>query len=77
MPDRDLAEVLPNDLFNHPNCFGTYSYRSWELDLATPALVAAGFEVGAWRMEERDSFGPLVRSVALTKDSKTERFFYG
>lgn len=74
---KDLADILPDDLFNHPNCFDSRSYDLWERDIAKPALEASGFTVGRWWSEDEDSFGPLIRAVRLTKNGVTETYFYG
>lgn len=74
---KDLGEVLPDELFNHPDCFNSQTYWVWEREIAGPALEAAGFKVGYWWDEDRDSFGPLIRAVTLTKDGVTETYTYG
>lgn len=73
---KDLQDLLPVELFNHPDCFGR-KYWSWESEVAAPALQALGYKVGAWYSTDSDSFGPLVREVKLTKDGTTEAYFYG
>lgn len=75
--EAELADVLPAELFDHPDCFNSQTFARWEQEVATPALVSAGFIVGLWRSTDADSFGPLVRAVELTKDGITKTYYYG
>lgn len=73
---KDLQDLLPADLFNHPDCFGR-AYWKWETDVASPALTALGYQVGIWYSADEDSFGPLIREVKLTQNGSSEIYFYG
>lgn len=75
--EPDLAELIGEDLFNHPDCFHSARWRDWEQQIATPAIGAKGFKVLGWRTDDGDSFGPLVRSVEVEKDGCRRRYFYG
>lgn len=75
--EKDLGELLTDELFNHPDCFSSSGYSNWEREVATPALEALGYQVGRWWNEDGDSFGPLVRAVELTKDGVAEIYTYG
>lgn len=72
-----LFSLLPDDLFNHPDCFDSIGYWRWEKEIATPALEALGYRVSGWSTGDGDSFGPLVRTVQLTKDGVTKTYSYG
>lgn len=74
---KDLQDILPGELFNHPDCFSSKTFRLWEWEVATPALEAQGFLVGPWYSTDEDSFGPLIRETKLTKNGTTETYFYG
>ncbi len=75
--ENALAEILPDELFTHPDYCHSQSYWRWEKDVAMPELQKAGFEVGSWFSTDADSFGPLVRAVRLTKDGITKTYTYG
>ena len=75
--ELDLADLLPEDVFNDPRCFDSHGYFDWEREVAAPLLEAKGFKVCRWWSEDEDSFGPLVRAVELEKDGKRQRYFYG
>lgn len=75
--EKDLLDLLPDEITNHPDCFHSTFYDRWEREIATPALRALGYEPSGWRTTDGDSFGPLVRAVDLSKDGKTESYFYG
>lgn len=53
------------------------AYWHWEDEIATPALVAAGYKVAWWVDGERDSFGPLSRTCDASKDGVYYEFWYG
>jgi hypothetical protein len=72
----DLGTVLPADIFNHPDCFSQLYWR-WENEVAKPALEKQGYTDIRFYNIERDSFGPLIRGVAASKDGKQQEFFYG
>lgn len=75
--DLDLLDLLPAEITNHPDCFHPVHWRRWEIDVATPALRAMGYEPSGWCTTDGDSFGPLVRGVTLTKDGVRKQYFYG
>lgn len=75
--EKDLFDILPEELANDPRCFDSRRYLEWERDVATPALEAMGYRVSNWRTTDGDSFGPLVRGVTLKKDGHAEDYFYG
>ena len=75
--DLDLGDLLPDEVFNHPDCFDSSRYWKWEDEIATPALREKGFEVGSWFSVEEDSFGPLIRAVRLKAESTWQTYYYG
>lgn len=64
--ERDLWDLLPDSVTNHPDCCHSARYDRWEREIATPALRALGYEPANWRSVDGDSFGPLVRAVDLS-----------
>lgn len=74
---RDLGEILPAEAFDHPDCFDSHEYASWEREVAAPLLRAQGYEVVRWFSGDEDSFGPLVRCVELLRDGETTTWCYG
>lgn len=53
-------------------------YWRSERDVITPALTAAGYQVGPWYTAEGDSFGPLCRAArATTPDGRPVIVCYG
>lgn len=75
--EKDLLCLLPDEIANHPACFDSKRYREWEDEIAYPALLNRGYVATNWRTTDGDSFGPLVRAVDLTKNGKTETYYYG
>jgi hypothetical protein len=75
--ERNLGDLLPDALFNHPDCFSSCGYWRWEKEVAQPAIEAQGFEVIRWYSTDEDSFGPLVRAVDVRKDGVKQTFYYG
>lgn len=75
--ELNLLDLLPDEITNHPDCFDSRNYDRWELEIATPALRAMGYEPSRWRTTDGDSFGPLVRAVDLTKNGARKTYFYG
>lgn len=75
--DRDLLDLLPSEIANHPDCFDSRRYGEWEDNIATPWLNAHGYKVISWWTEDGDSFGPLVRAVEIEKDGTRATYFYG
>lgn len=73
----DLSELIGEDLFNHPDCYSLTFFRRWEDDIATPALVSAGYRVIRWYSGDHDSFGPLVRCAVVEKDGRRKTYSYG
>ena len=56
----------------------TKGYQDWEKEIATPALIAAGYNtMGIWHTGDGDSFGPLSRFTVAHKDDRTFVFTYG
>lgn len=53
-------------------------WSDWEVEIAAPALEAAGFASVSFYSIEADSFGPLIRGVRVEDaDGKSRRFIYG
>lgn len=75
--DKNLFDILSEDAANHPACCDSRRYREWETTVVEPELSKLGFSAKNWRTTDGDSFGPLVRAVDLTRDGKTETYFYG
>lgn len=71
-----LFDVLPDVDYDFDG-----DYIQCEIDVVTPALIAAGYEIipareipgSAWRRGEYDSFGPLSRWVKTKKDGQEIR----
>lgn len=69
----DLFDVLPDVDYDFDG-----NYIQCEIDVVTPALIAAGYQVlGGWRRGEYDSFGPLTRWVKTKKDGQEIRVVAG
>lgn len=73
-------QTFPEELRNKD---GRYRVRGdgpkfwdWEKE-ATKHLQSLGYQVGSWRTEDGDDFGPLTRAVQVSKDGKTFHFWYG
>lgn len=66
-----------NVLIDWPNEFDFGRYWEGEQELIKPALQDKGYEVGSFWSVERDSFGPLIRGVSITKDNHTQCATYG
>lgn len=77
MSDKDLSDILPDELFNHSDCFNSTYYARWEREVATPALVEAGYTDIRFYNVERDSFGPLIRGISTLKNGEQHTFYYG
>lgn len=75
--ELDLSELVPDDAFNHPDCFNSANYWRWEQDVAQPIIEQQGYRVLRWFSTDQDSFGPLVRAVEVEKDDEVKRFSYG
>lgn len=73
---RDLLSMLPDGASDHPDYCGFF-YRTWEREVAEPALQAQGYTVLSWGTGERDSFGPLTRFVRLKKNGERIDAIYG
>lgn len=74
---RDLAEIVPDDAFNHPSCFDSSAYGQWEREIAQPYLEREGYRVLRWYSTDEDSFGPLVRAADVERDGEQTTFIYG
>lgn len=78
MDYEGLEDLLPDELFNHPDCFESRTYWKWEEEVATPELEQRGFKNISWLDGERDSFGPLTRICScVDADGKRKLFIYG
>lgn len=73
--DLDLGLIVPEEKFQHPDCFDSRNYRRWEREIAEPIIRTAGFEIVRWTTEDGDSFGPLVRSVTVRKEGVEATYF--
>lgn len=78
----DGGDSDANVLYLHKICPGLadvdpYAYDRMETEIYTPALEKLGYTVGKWYTSEGDSFGPLSRSVAVTKDGQSFTVWYG
>lgn len=62
--------------FNNRNASKHYS--DWEEEIAIPALLRAGCEIlWCWVDGERDSFGPLSRSITVQHQNRFYNMIYG
>lgn len=60
--------------------FEGFDFLKWyehEKAILQPRLEEQGYEVVEWMMGEHDSFGPLTRICAASKDGKLHWFIYG
>lgn len=80
----DLHEVFPNlDCGKDSSYCVTNAkvpnrdYTYWELNVAYPAAVKAGYDLIRFYDGEKDSFGPLTRVMEAVKDGKKFYFVYG
>ena len=75
--DKDLLDIIGEDLANQPGYATSSGYLDWERKVAEPALKGLGYKVRQWWTSDGDSFGPLVRAVNVEREGKREIFYYG
>lgn len=71
---EDLFKVLGNERVKD---FSFERYIEGEEKILKPALEQLGYNNVSFYMEERDSFGPLIRGCTAYKDGQKHWFFYG
>ena len=50
--------------------------QRWEAEVATPALISAGFIVHRWKTQDVNPGWPFCRFVVVEKDSEVKTLYY-
>lgn len=77
--DAKEYEELSNVISLDGITFDPNTYLDEELEILQPRLKAKGFTVLAWKMGDRDAFGPLTRICEVwdPETKKARYFIYG